>query len=322
MQLTQRQELLIAHYVRAVGRALEPRLSGAQKERALSRLDERIRTHLKTNGAVHARDEDVKTLLDTLGAPEQQAAILARIWGRPEEGAAALSIADIEAREKIEAAQQRRVGGGDAAAAPGARRESSASPRSVTVEPPEFKTNVSRVWLGVLGYLASRWKFPAWMLRTLVFILGCITAPAALLVYTAAYLVLHLSGRFAAGRLRPWAILWRPVSITAGAGIIYAVGHYGLHGIQLAHEAYLNRPLPDLQEWAWLETEAVRMLTVTLALFLPVALLSAMPLSAAWDRTLKRLSQAGVALYAIVVSFGIASFITGLILAFVREFTA
>ncbi len=57
-----------------------------------------------------------------------------------------------------------------------------------------------------------------------------------------------------------------------------------------------------------------------LALTLPLAVLSALPLANAWDYTLKRLVQALLALYGLILCFGIASFLVGIILDVVSDF--
>jgi hypothetical protein len=84
-------------------------------------------------------------------------------------------------------------------------------------------------------------------------------------------------------------------------------------------ETWAKRPVPDTGQWGWYLQQQGSLLFWTLFLSLPVALLGALPMAGGWDRTLRRLSQAVLALYAVVICFGLASAVAGVILQTVRE---
>ncbi len=326
MELTQKQELYIARYLRAVADALAGQLGEKQTERALVRLRARIEEQIGGSRASLPQDVDVLNALRRMGAPENQAAVLARVWGGGPAGAApsqprseAISPGEEQPtpvaapRETIP--QQLKLPELETAAAPSPIR-ADASVDADKAAP------TKAVWLGVCGRLAQDLGWPTWALRTLIFFLGLTTGPAALVVYMVVYFWLLTSARiYPTPPLHPLRMILRPILTTLAAVLIHLGAVYAIKGIYFIHEAYLKRPAPDLSEWAWFEAEAGRMLFWTLVVLLPTALLSALPLANSWDYSLKRFTQAGVALYAVLCSFGLASFITGIILAFAREFS-
>ncbi len=307
MDLTQKQELYISRYMRSVADVLAGRLSDKQCDRALSRLHARIMDQIGAVDKARPEDVDVLDVLRKMGAPEKQADILARVWGgestRP---AAAPEPAATPASPAAAPVH-------DAASKPDTPRmsaEPSVTPASDTV------------WLGVFSWTATQLDWPVWALRILAVLVGLVTLPLALVAYMVAYFFLVAGGRMAAcGPLHPWRMFFRPTMTVVMLTVIHFAARYAIRGVEIAHTVWLNRALPDMGEWAWFEAEGVRMYFWAVVLLVPIALFSAMPLANAWDYSLKRFTQACTALYAIVVSFGVASFVVGVILAFVKEFT-
>ena len=306
MELTEKQELYIARYMRSVSDALTVRLTEPQRERAMARLQARIREQLNRINKAHAEDTDVADILRKLGSPENQAAVLVRVWGS--------SDANESSPEVQETPSELRKTSGVTGSKPPVK--------PVFSKPASAVTPSAAVWLGVIAWVAAQWDLPVWALRILAALVGVVTAPIALLVYMGAFFWLRLGGKDVSPKpLHPARMFFRPLLTTLLLCLIHFCGIYAIKGVYIIHDTWLKRDMPDMSEWAWFETEAGRMLFWMLFFLLPLSLFSAMPLANAWDYSLKRLNQACVALYAIVVSFGIASFVTGLILAFVREFT-
>jgi len=306
MELTEKQELYIARYMRSVSDALAGRLTEPQRERAVARLQARIRDQLNRISKAHPDDIDVADVLRKMGSAESQVEVLVRVWGSG------------DAEETAPESQE----------TPSVLKKASGTPVSQPPVKPVFSkpaaaaTPPASVWLGVLAWTAAQWDLPVWALRILAALVGVVTAPVALLVYMGAFFWLRLGGKAVSrAPLHPARMFFRPLLTTLLLCLIHYCGVYAIKGVYIVHDTWLKRDMPDMSEWAWFETEAGRMLFWMLFLLLPLSLFSAMPLANAWDYSLKRLNQACVALYAIVVSFGIASFVTGLILAFVREFT-
>jgi phage shock protein PspC (stress-responsive transcriptional regulator) len=311
MELTEKQELYIVRYVKAVSDALAGRLTEPQCERALARLQARIRTQINGLNKARPDDTDVLEIVRKLGSAENQADVLVRVWGS---GESVPAVTDADTPDTVPAANI-------------VPTEKKTAPPQATTKPTfstpaAAKTPAPAVWLGVVAWCATQWDLPVWALRALTVLIGTITLPVALLLYTGAFFWLRLTGKPVSNApLHPARMIFRPLLTGLLLAVIHYCGVYAIKGVYIVHDTWLKRGLPDMSEWAWFETEAGRMFFWMLFLLLPLSLFSAMPLANAWDYSLKRLNQACVALYAIVVSFGIASFVTGLILAFVREFT-
>jgi phage shock protein PspC (stress-responsive transcriptional regulator) len=185
---------------------------------------------------------------------------------------------------------------------------------------PESSPN--RRWLGVCHWAAEKFSMPPWAVRTMAFIMGLVAAPLALMAYAGLWFWLSTTGALPpAGRLRPLRLAWR-----LAATVLVAVGlqmgaKYTFKGLAFAMENWAKRPVPQLGQWGWYLEQQGSLLFWTLFLSLPVALLSALPMAGGWDRTLRRAAQAMLALYAVVICFGLASVLAGIILQTVHEFT-
>ncbi len=303
MEVTPNQELYIEQYIGEIEAKIGEQLSPAQRERALSRLRARIDEKLKFLNASSVEDAELLGILHKMGPPETQAQILVRVWGDPPGAGAALPAVPAETPLKE---------------AP----EGAAPEKEGTLAPKSTAKVKGPVWLGVGLYVSGRSGLPAWTVRFLAVLLGLVTGPVALVGYMALFVMLRIRGRIhAPAPFHLYRIPLYPVLTGGMLTLVYLAGLYGIKGIYTAHQHFLGRPVPELNEWAWLEVEAPYLFLGALVILLPFALLSAMPLANQWDHSLKRFTQAGVVLYGITVSFGLAFFITGIILNFVHEFT-
>lgn len=237
---------------------------------------------------------------------------LARVRGRVEgylrgEGDGVLS--DETVREAV------RKTGPSAAVA----REILDAARADAFRGPESSPN--RRWLGVCHWAAERFGMPPFAVRAMVFLIGLVTAPVALLAYAGAYLWLAGTGTLpAAGHLRPLRLAWRTSATLLAAVGMYLGAKYAYEGMAFAMDNWAKRPVPELGQWGWYLEQQGSLLFWALFLSLPVALLGALPMAGGWDRTLRRAAQAMLALYAVVICFGLASVVAGIILQTVNEF--
>lgn len=179
----------------------------------------------------------------------------------------------------------------------------------------------NRIWLGVCAGIAARTGLDSWVVRLLAVLFGLAAGPLAILGYLALYLTMYWASGNDAPRIRKRRVLGRVVGAFLVTITLHLGALYGIRLIYFAHVQYIKRPVPPLGQWEWLEVQAPDFLFWGLAIFLPLAALSAMPLANAWDYSLKRVVQAGLALYGVLLSFGIASVLVGIILDFVHEFT-
>lgn len=310
MELTEKHKRYISRYIGEIEEKIGDQLSAKQRERALARLHARIEDKLKSSADSEMEDAEILQVLQKMGQPETQAAILVRVWG------------DTTANETM-------VAPGGVTMPPPAQEDSETKKSSDATRNGAVGSAVSAaaqnagkpVWLGVAIYYAGKYKLPAWALRALFILIGLVTGPVALMLYMVAFIVLRVRGAVKSpAPFHPTRVVLNPLFTGGLMTFFYLGGIYGIQGIRMAHEKYLERSVPPLSEWAWLEIEATHMFCGALIFLLPLALFSAMPLANRWDYSLKRFTQAGVVLYAIAVSFGLASFITGIILNFVNEF--
>ena len=226
------------------------------------------------------------------------------------------------------------VSDGDVAAALEAllTPESDKKPHRPSADPESVLILVTggRVWLGVCGGLAARLRLERWVLRALFVLAGCLTGPFAILVYLGLYAKMHFA---TPEDMRPELLLSRSLIRAGGAVLaVYLMHHAGLWAIKLifyGNDQFLVRygydlssflANPDLGEWNWLCERAGGLRRWALFLIVPAAGLSGLALANAWDHTMKRTAQAIAALYGVMLCFGVASVLVGLILEVVEAF--
>lgn len=287
MRLTQRQDNMIAAFLRQMAGETDG-LPARERAQLLARVKRDIRHELEALGDVLPRDEQVAAALRKC-----RAAFL-EMKNRPHTAGA----------------------GTVQAPAPELRAPYTPPPTA----PSETPEETQRRWLGVCLALDERLGIPAAALRAAFFTLGLITGPVALILYLGAYLELRLISR--ANDVPPFDPLRvAGASATALAWIValYAFSRGLMWAAAEGFERLVGKPLV-LGEWAWLDAHEGTLLFWVLFISLPLALLSALPVANDWDKTLKKLYQAAIALYAVGLSFGIASAVVGIILRLVEEF--
>jgi phage shock protein PspC (stress-responsive transcriptional regulator) len=183
-----------------------------------------------------------------------------------------------------------------------------------------------RVWLGVCGGLAAHFGLSSTLVRSLTVLFG-ITGPLAVVAYLVLYFEMYIGNRAARQAKEIPQIDSARVVLSLGGTLFAAVAVHvgGLLVLRVITEVYLRLmqkdALPDLGGWEWLEINAGFMLFCVLCIGLPLALLSALPLAHQWDETIKRAVQAFLAVYALGVCFGIASYAVGIIVLVVEDFS-
>lgn len=255
MQLTQRQEALIARRLREMGAELDSGLAPAARQERLREIQLGIYRELERLQRPALSDEDVLSVLR-----------------RPPRG-------DV------------RVG----ASAPG--------PIS------------GAVWLGVCAHNAARFGAEPWMARAAAFALGLLVGPLALFCYLAGYAEWYFN---TPTKARP-AIDWLAVARRSAGPIVALVllrwgGGKAESLISYGYERIAGGPVPPLGSWAWLQFYEGAAFYLVFLSVLPLGVLSGLPLANAWGHSLKRLAQALVALYGVLVCFGLASILAGVIL--------
>ena len=184
---------------------------------------------------------------------------------------------------------------------------------NLTPAPVAYRDDDRRVWLGVCLTLADQFGLDVRLVRGLFVVFGLVTGPLSLIVYLAMF-----GQRFAADRRALPPIDGYRVILRGGGALIGALGLYFFTSlvitlIRLGYERYMGDALL-LGEWGWLLERHTGILFLVILTAVPLGILSGMPLNNGWDYTTKKCMQAVLALYAVLLSIGIASVITGLIL--------
>ena len=293
MKLTQPQQTAITRYLRGIAMYMDDSFPVAVRRQELNDFHRKIHQSLEaTANGGSVQNEHVKALLTRLGPAEKRGpTLLSGTRTKP-------------ATRKAPAAQR------------GAARTRPTQRKSPSTEQEE-----QRVWLGVCHRLAERMEVEVWYIRTLAIILG-ITGPLAVVLYLGLYAEIYFR---AEDKTRPSIVRSKIVKRFATTfGVAFALyfgTHYGSRLIYFVNAELLRRPQPILEPWGWIEDKLGALFLVTILFLLPLSILSTMPLANAWGQSLKRVIQAGLALYCLVLSFGIASLVVGIILSVVRNFT-
>lgn len=276
MQLTQKQESMISQYLRDYSRQLDSSLPDRTREHKLLQVQTRIYRELEALRRSSISDEDVVAVL------------------RHSENTATPGEPDGPASSPAPRPQ-----------APAGRR----------MAPPPDDGLAQPIWLGVCAFNAERFGAEAWMVRLGAVLLGVFTGPLALLCYLGAFVEYYLAlepeerpeidyGTLALRAAGPFVFL---VLLRWGAGKVEDLIAYG-------HDRIVKAPLPPLGDWGWLPYYEPTYFYLAFLTVIPLGILSGLPMANAWGQSLKRLSQAAVALYAVMLSFGLASIIVGIIL--------
>jgi phage shock protein PspC (stress-responsive transcriptional regulator) len=177
-----------------------------------------------------------------------------------------------------------------------------------------------RIWLGVCANIADLTGAERWAVRTGAVVAGVLTGPLALLAYIGFYLHMYYRGSYSMPRIDTFRVVLRAIATIVIAFLLHAGTTWILAMIHYLHEQAAKRPVPEVGEWGWITNRMDDYLFFALVTAVPFAVLSALPVAKGWDYSLKRVSQAILALYGIMLAFGVASFVVGILLDFVNQF--
>ncbi len=181
----------------------------------------------------------------------------------------------------------------------------------------------NRVWLGVCAGIARRFGYDPVIVRFIAVMLGLI--PFLLPFLLAGYLAVYFYVYFTVEGKSPFdAIDWVAVAKSASVAFGIALALYfstGLLVTFLAHAVLLiTQATPTVSPgWGWIVTQGGSLFRWTLFIAVPLSVLAGLPLSGGWPGTLRKVVHAGLAVYGVILCFGIASLLVGTVLGFVDE---
>ena len=181
----------------------------------------------------------------------------------------------------------------------------------------------NRKWLGVCAGLADTLGVDAMLVRAATLLLG-VTGPVILVIYLAIYFEAYFTSdaadlpRIDNVRVakRAAAAFFAAVGLDAGTRIVFRLIRGGYAGF-----AKMGA-FPGLGSWDWYRSDATFLLFCALSIAVPLAILSALPLPNEWGHTLKRITQALLELYALVLCLAMASFLAGVIVHVAKGFAS
>jgi len=267
MKLTQKQEWLVARYVRAFTNELAD-MPDASRENAVSQLKNRIEKELEQFDSFE--DEAVLNLLKRIGHPTELAA---EVKDKPV-GTYSLTLATDD-----------------------------------------------RVWLGVCAGLARYLEMPVSQIRWMALALG-VTGPIALTIYLILYFVMYIMSRPDAPMISPKRLAIGLLGTIAILAALNVAANMVCLGVEKAFLFGVKRPLPELAQWGWLAIHKNTIVFWAFFTLVPMGVFSSLPAANDWDATAKRLVQAGISIYAVILCAGLASLLVGAILEATHAFAA
>jgi phage shock protein PspC (stress-responsive transcriptional regulator) len=181
-----------------------------------------------------------------------------------------------------------------------------------------------RVWLGVCAGIARKLDIDANIVRVIAVLMGLVLPllPVLFLAYLAIYFWDYFTGdRRGIEPLEPLKVA-KTLAMTFGVALAL---HWGarilLIFVARGYEAVAAQPLMLDRRWSWLMQDAGSWFFWVLALGLPLAAISALPVPKAWAGTLRKTVHAGLAIYAVWLCYGLASVLAGIILSGVDQFS-
>lgn len=177
------------------------------------------------------------------------------------------------------------------------------------------------IWLGVCSAMARRMGWPVWSTRTPFVLIG-LAVPLGLSFYLLCYGWIYLKAP--AGALPPIRKATFAKRFAGTAAVLVLLGMGSELFLRLAYLLFIHYTDHTeilLGKWGWFDTHGTSIFIALTALLTPMAMLSELPMRNAWDETFKHLVKAILAVYAVLLSMGIASSLAGLIFQFVQSLT-
>jgi len=177
-------------------------------------------------------------------------------------------------------------------------------------------------WLGVCGGIGKHFEVRPGLVRAGFILAGLLTGPIAI----CAYLFLYSSMYFVSDApevppINPFLVVWRVLGTVVVIVVLHVCTEYAQILLMEAYCRWIWKGEPPaLKQWDWLTVNAPTLLAGALMFLVPLAVLSGFPLANQWGDTWKKVVHAGLAVYAVILSCGLASYLVGIILHGVEVF--
>jgi len=238
---------------------------------------------------------------DVAPAVDETLKVAARAWNAEETASCAAASEEQEASEAVEGREELED------------PPAEAGPKTVVEieeDDDEEEDFGDRHWLGVCDNMAGGTGRSLGMIRMGFVVLGCLTGPVAILIYLAAYasgIQRHPRDYPAVDGGRVRGALFRLLGIAGG---MFAVSWAIEFGAARGFLEYFGQ-LPEMGVWGRMSSYGAGLLVLVLVILSPLAALGALPLAYRWGATFSTIVNAGLAIYAVLISMGVASTMVG-----------
>jgi len=279
MNLTDKQARRIGQYLKDVADELGD-VEDELRNTAMAQVRTRIREELNQFAPRNPDDDDVERVLQACGTPKGHAAY---VLGRTK---------------------------------PNNRPAESETPRPQTpprVEAFELLPEEGR-FLGACAGLGHHFDVSPWMVRAL-FLLLLLTGPFAVIAYLACYAFMYTrthpdrAPRIDLGKVVYAGVAYFLVTLAIHVGVSLV-----LWGVRYVYEhPSVGGSIPGIgYEWTWIYNEKGGAFFWTVLFSIPLAIFSALPVHDAWAKTIRKLAQVTIALYAVYLAYGMGALLAGI----------
>lgn len=278
MRLTAKQERMVRDFIREIDATADNLPKPAQKH-AKNSTRQRLKRELSAFGDEIPRDEQVEAILQRCRVPD-------------------LSVVETSNAEPVAETTTRLISDVEPDVKP--KREETAY------------IDDGRIWAGVCVAWADRLNIEVAFVRGAFVLVGLVMPPIAFLVYLGGYIELAMRSEDAAvPRAESGVLFLRGLSTAVQVLALFLLGNIVP---RLAIDLSM-RFLPELTirlgAWGWFQGIEWTAFWFTFFLAVPMRVVATLPLRHDWDKTLGLLTHLVVALYAVLISFGIASGLAG-----------
>ena len=176
------------------------------------------------------------------------------------------------------------------------------------------KAEEERRWLGVCAVIGEQTGMRPAAVRLGAVALGLVTGPFALVIYIGVFLVLHVSGRTETPPIEKWVLAKYVLGLILGAVALRYVAWGFVALLEYGYGLLFMEALTLSGLWSWLQRHDGTLFFWTLFFLLPLAVLAGLPVPSPWRNTLRKLFEAGLALYAAALCFGAGCAVAGTVL--------
>ena len=232
-------------------------------------------------------------------------------------------LTDEEVETAIRNVREGKLGASQSAAPstlPSSAGATAPEPHSVELDGQEDK-----VWLGVCAALAARTDISSHAMRLLWMAVGIFLPflPLLLMLYLVFYFIFRQGNPppVTAHPINWWALCMRAVRVFL---IVVALWGGAVAIMELTRRLlyrFLDFAVYVTGSWNWLGESGWGLFFWVLTTTTFLGILSMLPLRSGWNKTVEKVTWAGLALYAVLLCFGVACFLTGVIITIAENFS-